>query len=61
MLETPEQNRTESGPTEGGSGTLSEETLDKSITNFGDGARGGCRTISQFQLLTTPNPPKTFH
>jgi integrase len=44
MLETPEQNRTESSPTEGSSGTLSEETLDKSKTNFAGGARGGNRT-----------------
>jgi integrase len=41
MLETPEQNRTKSSPTKGGSGTFSEKSPDKSNANFVDGARGG--------------------
>jgi integrase len=44
MLEAPEQNRTESSPTEAASGTFSEKNQDESKTNFGDGARGGNRT-----------------
>ena len=44
MLEAPEQSRTESGPTEGASGTFSEKNSDESKINFGDGARGGNRT-----------------
>jgi len=39
-----EQNRTESCPTEGSSGTFSKKNSDESNTNFGDGARGGNRT-----------------
>jgi len=35
-----EQNRTESCPTEGSSGTFSKKNSDESNTNFGDGARG---------------------
>ena len=44
MLEAPEQSSTKSGPTEDPGGTFSEKTSAKSITNLGDGARGGNRT-----------------
>jgi integrase len=43
-LEVPEQERTESSPTEESGGTFSEENPNKSKTKFGDGARGGNRT-----------------
>jgi integrase len=43
-LMPPEQKRTESCPTAEPSGTFSEKSFDKSISNFGDGARGGNRT-----------------
>jgi integrase len=61
MLETPEQNGTEPGPTELTSGTFSSKNPAKSKSKFEHGARGGCRTSLQFQLVITPNPPKIFH
>jgi integrase len=44
LLVAPEQNRTESSPTDMTSGTFTKENTEKSKTNFRDGARGGNRT-----------------
>jgi integrase len=44
MLEAPEQNSTESSPTQLPGGTFPGKKSTKSITNLGDGARGGNRT-----------------
>jgi len=44
LLEAPEQNSTESSPTQLPGGTFPEKSSTKSITNLGDGARGGNRT-----------------
>jgi integrase len=44
MLETSEQNGTESCPTEGPSGTISEKSAAKSKINFGAGAQERTRT-----------------
>ena len=44
MLETPEQNDTEQGPTERAGGTFSGEKPAESTVNLVDGARGGNRT-----------------
>jgi integrase len=61
MLETPEQNRTKPSPTEVSSGTFLQQSPRESTADLGGGARGGYRTIQQFQRTVTPNPPKTFH
>ena len=38
-----------------------EKNVVKSMTSFGDGARGGCVAIEQTQGVMASNPPKVFH
>jgi hypothetical protein len=51
LIETPEQNSTETCPTELPSGTISEKSSAKSDAKFGDGAQESCGTFPISQRL----------